>query len=90
MPHSQQAKKRLRQNEKERIYNRSVRSEIKTLTKSLARSVEEKNAEKANALFREISSKLDKAARRNVYHRNTAARRKSKAAAILNALGAQG
>lgn len=88
MAHSNQATKRHRQSEKRRIINKSVRSEIKSLTKNLAESVAAKNAEAAGALFRKVVSELDKAAKRNIYHRNSVARKKSKAAAIFNRLAA--
>ena len=88
MAHSNQAKKRLRQSEKQRLYNKSLRSEIKTLTKTLIQSVEEKDLETASAVFRKVVSRLDKAVKVHVYHKNTAARRKSKAAALHRSLSA--
>ena len=88
MPHSNQARKRLRQNEKHRIYNKSIRSEVRTLTKTLAAHVEEKQAEAAAETLRLLMSKLDKATKSNVYHRNTAARRKAKVAALFGTLQA--
>lgn len=86
MPHTQQAKKRLRQDEKRRIQRRSLRREISTLTKRFAAHVEDNEREEAEATFRAIASKLDKAAKRGVYHKNTVARRKSQAALRLQAL----
>jgi small subunit ribosomal protein S20 len=90
MAHSTQARKRIRQNEKRRIYNRSFRNEIKSLTKRFSESVAAKNHQAAGELFRMVVSKLDKAAKKNVYHRNSVARKKSKAAALLHRLGAAG
>ena len=86
MAHSKQAKKRMRQNEQRRIRNKSVRSEIKTLTKSLVEKVQAKDAEAAQALLRKVTSKLDKAAKTNIYHRNSVARRKSKIASLVNGM----
>ena len=77
MPHSAQAKKRLRQAEKRNVYNRSAKNEIKTLTKRLDSLIAEGNKEAAEALYKQIVSKMDKAARRHIYHRNTVARKKS-------------
>jgi small subunit ribosomal protein S20 len=88
MPHSNQARKRLRQNEKLRVHNKSIRSEVRTLTKALAAHVEEKEAEAAGKTLRLLMSKLDKATKKNVYHRNTAARRKAKVAALFGTLQA--
>lgn len=87
MPHTNQAKKRLRQDEKRRLYSRGVRREIKTLTKRFVAHVEDNERDEAEELFRAIVSKLDKAAKRKVYHKNTVARRKSQVARLLGALG---
>ncbi len=84
MPHSASAKKRVRQNEKRRIYNKSLKSEIKTRSKTLAEAVEAKDVEKSKALFRVVVSKIDKARKNNILHRNKAARLESKLARLLN------
>jgi small subunit ribosomal protein S20 len=86
MPHSAQARKRVRQSEKLRIRNKSVRSEIKTLTKALQEKVAAKDVEGAKALFRKVVSTLDKAAKVNVYHRNATARKKSQAARLVQSI----
>ncbi len=86
MAHSAQARKRSRQSDKARIRNKSVRNEIKTLTKTLNEKVSAKDVEGARALFQSVVAKLDKAARSHVFHRNTAARQKSKAARLLNTI----
>ncbi len=86
MAHSAQARKRSRQSDKARIRNKSVRNEIKTLTKTLNEKVSAKDVEGARALFQSVVAKLDKAARGHVFHRNTAARQKSKAARLLNTI----
>ena len=83
MPHSKQAKKRMRQNEKHRIRNKSIRSEIKTLTKALTEKVKTDDAEGAETLFRKVTSKLDKAVKSHVFHKNAVARRKSKIATAV-------
>ena len=77
MPHSAQAKKRLRQNIKLNLRNRSVKSEIRTLIKTLLGHVQAGEKAAAQALYPELMSKLDKAARHHVYHRNAVARKKS-------------
>lgn len=86
MAHSAQARKRARQSEKARIKNKSVKNEIKTLTKTLEEKVTAKDAEAARALFQKVVSKIDKAAKRRIYHPNTAARQKSKVAVLVNTL----
>lgn len=88
MPHSAQARKRVRQSEKQRIRNKSVRNEIKTLTKRLQEKVTASDAAGAQDLFRTVISKLDKAAKNHVYHKNMAARYKSRMTLLVNRLAA--
>ena len=88
MPHSAQARKRVRQSEKLRIRNKSVRNEIKTLTKALHEKVTAKDAEGARALFRKVVATLDKAVKARIYHRNSVARKKSQAARLVGSLQA--
>jgi len=77
MPNNASSEKRRRQNEKRNLKNRSVKSEIKTLTKKLMTAVEKKDKDTATAVLRTTQAKLDKAAKVGVMHRNTVARRKS-------------
>jgi small subunit ribosomal protein S20 len=88
MAHSKQALKRVRQSEKARIQRKSQRSEIKSIAKQLSELVAKKDADSAKALLRKALSKLDKAAKVHVYHRNAAARRKSKLARLVNSVAA--
>ena len=87
MAHSLSAKKRIRQNEKARLANRSAKREIKTLAKKLAEFVDEKSVDEDKALCPTLISRLDKAAKRHIYHKNTIARQKSQATRLLNSLG---
>ncbi len=84
MPHSVSARKRVRQNLKRRVKNKSVRSEIKTWVKKLEAAIAGKDTALARKYFLTATKKLDKAARAGVYHRNTIARKKS---AIARSLG---
>lgn len=69
--------KRNRQNEKARLRNKAVRSELKTRTKR-ALSAAEQGAENSEAMTREAVKRIDMAASKGVIHKNTAARRKSR------------
>jgi small subunit ribosomal protein S20 len=80
------AEKRQRQSEVRRLRNRKVRSEVRTEVKKFLEVVESKNKEKAGAAYRSCQKLIDSAARKGVYHRNTAARKKSRLGAKLNAL----
>ena len=84
MAHCKQALKRIRQSEKRRIQGKSVRNEIKTLVKRITDLVTQKDGTQARALLGSALSKLDKAAKAHVYHRNAADRRKSSLARLVN------
>ncbi len=69
--------KRNKQNERRRVKNKAVRSELKTRTKA-ATTAAEQGAENADELARLAIKRLDKAAAKGVIHKNQAARRKSR------------
>jgi len=75
--------KRNRQNVKRNLANRKVRSEIQTRTKTAMALIDEGSSDAEKAVV-EAVKRIDKAARRGVLHKNTAARRKSKLARLLN------
>jgi small subunit ribosomal protein S20 len=79
--------KRNRQNEKARIANKAVRSELKTRTKA-AVSAAERGAENGEEALRLAIKRLDKAASSGVIHKNQAANRKSRLMRRINALSA--
>ncbi len=67
--------KRNRQNEKRRLRNRAVRSELRTREQAaLAAAGSESEAE----AIRQTIKRIDKAAAKGVIHKNTAARKKSR------------
>ena len=69
--------KRNRQNEKRRIRNKGVRSEMRTRTKA-ALSTAEAGGDAAADAMRIALKRIDKAAAKGVIHKNQAARRKSR------------
>lgn len=69
--------KRNRQNEKRRVRNKAVRSELKTRTKTALAAASE-GRDDVEELARLAIKKLDKAASKGVIHKNQAARRKSR------------
>lgn len=77
MPTTNSAKKRLRQSEKRRKQNRSLRSEIRTRTKQL---LEADSVEAAREQLPDLYRLLDRAAGKDVIHENKAARKKSQIA----------
>jgi small subunit ribosomal protein S20 len=74
--------KRNRQNEKRRVRNKAVRSELRTRTKA-AVSAAETGAENAAEAERLAMKRIDKAATKGVIHKNAAARKKSRLAKRL-------
>ena len=69
--------KRNRTNEAARERNKAVRSAVKTRTKHAERAATE-GAEDAAELTKQAIRSIDRAARKGVFHRNAAARRKSR------------
>jgi len=90
MAHSLSAKKRVRQNVKNRSRNRWRKRRIKDQVKQFLRAVHDGDAERAAEEYRQTTKTLDKIAATGTIHKNTAARRKSRLAKRLNRLsGAQ-
>ncbi|MBN4072060.1 30S ribosomal protein S20 [bacterium AH-315-F18] len=86
MPNSNQANKRVRQNEKAREHNRAIKSNMKTHIKRVESAIDDKAADVAQTEFVLAAQKIDKAAQKNIIHRNNAARKKSRLAQKINAL----
>jgi len=86
VPHTLSAKKRLRQNEKRRIRNKSIRTAVKTQIKKVRAAIEAGNVEEAKAQFLKAVKMLDKAVTKGVYHKNTSSRLKSRLAQKVNTL----
>jgi small subunit ribosomal protein S20 len=69
--------KRNKQNEKARLRNKAVKSELKTYVRKFREAADAGNAEAAETAMRAASVKLDKAVSKGVIHQNQAANRKS-------------
>ncbi|EEH63941.1 ribosomal protein S20 [Gleimia coleocanis DSM 15436] len=72
--------KRIKTNEKRRIRNKAVKSELKTFVRRVREAIVAGDREAAEAALRLAGKKLDKAASKGVIHRNQAANRQSKLA----------
>ncbi len=79
--HSQ--KKRILRSERERLENRRYTSTIKTHFRSLESLADSGDAAAATTAHRDLVSTIDKAVKRGALHRNTGARKKSRAAHVL-------
>jgi small subunit ribosomal protein S20 len=69
--------KRNATNEKRRLRNKSVKSELKTAVRAFREAAASGDKDKTEAALRAASRKLDKAASKGVIHKNQAANRKS-------------
>jgi small subunit ribosomal protein S20 len=70
------ARKRIKQNERRRLRNRGIRSQVRSAVKD-ARAVEPTQAAQGRDAVRDAIRTIDKAVSRGILHRNTAARKKS-------------
>ena len=73
-------KKRILTNEKRRVRNQSVKSELKTYVRRVREAIDAGDKAAAEEHLRKASRKLDKAVSKGVIHKNQAANRKSKLA----------
>jgi small subunit ribosomal protein S20 len=78
--------KRARQSEARKLKNRSVKSRLKTLNKTVEQEATSKNSDSAQAALKEAISATDKAARKGIIHKNTASRRVSRLTKIVNSM----
>jgi small subunit ribosomal protein S20 len=76
--------KRNRQNEKRRIRNKGIRSEINSRVKTAVKNAEEGAGESED--LQEAVKRIDKAVSKGIMHKNTAARRKSRLSKKLNSI----
>jgi len=70
--------------ERKRVYNKPVRSSLKTQVKAAKSVIESKDLEKAEQAVNAAVSALDRAAQKKVIHRNCAGRQKSRLMAKLH------
>ena len=75
-------KKRILRSERERTENRLLTSTVKTYFRRLESAVEGGEDDTIAAEHRALVSRIDKAVQKDAMHRNTAARKKSRAARI--------
>ncbi len=74
--------KRIHRAERERLENRRYTSTIKTYFRRLEAAVDSGDAGAADTEHKELVSQIDRAVKRGALHRNTGARKKSRAARL--------
>jgi small subunit ribosomal protein S20 len=77
--------KRIHLSERERLENRRRTSKVKTYFRRLERAVESNDRDAIEAEYRALVSSIDKAAEHDALHRNSAARKKARAARLRKA-----
>jgi small subunit ribosomal protein S20 len=82
MPNSKQSIKRMKTDEKRRVMNKTLATSMKTAVKKVMSA---EDAATAAAALPIAMKKIDKAAKANVIHDNTAARKKAQLAKIVKA-----
>jgi small subunit ribosomal protein S20 len=76
--------KRIRTNERARLRNQSVKSELRTAVRGLREAIDAGEKDKAAELLAVTNRKLDQAASKGVIHKNQAANKKSALTVALN------
>ena len=88
MANSPQAKKRARQNDVARKHNTGLRSMVRTYLKKVDAAIEAGDAKLAQAAYDQAVPVLDRMADKGLYHKNKAARHKSRMNTKIKALAA--
>ncbi len=86
MANSPQAKKRARQANVSRVRNASQRSMVRTYIKKVIAAIEAGDKAVATAAYAEMVPVLDRMADKGIFHKNKAARYKSRLSAQVKAL----
>lgn len=87
MANTKQAKKRIRQAEKHRTHNASMRSMFRTAIKKVYTAIATGDQKSAETSFNEAVPVLDKMAKKGIIHKNKAARHKSRLNAQVKKMG---
>lgn len=83
MPQHKSSIKRVRQDKKKRLHNRTLRSKMRTLYKSVLRTETKEEGESA---LKEAVSYIDRMAVKGIVHKNNAANKKSRLVKHVNKL----
>jgi small subunit ribosomal protein S20 len=86
MANTAQARKRARQSLARRDHNFALRTQFRTAIKNVLKAVQAGDKEAAKLVFVSAQSTIDKIARKGIFHKNKAARHKSKLSAKIKAM----
>ncbi len=88
MANHKSAIKRARQNELQRLRNKGDRTKVKSIVKDLRSSVGEASGEETQVKLNAAQSIIDKASKKGVLHKRTAARKISRLTKLANSTSA--
>ena len=77
MAHSKQAKKRIKTSEEKRLHNKAIASRMRSAIKQVLTAATSGDVDGAKKALPGAMRQIDKAAKTNIIHSRTAARRKS-------------
>jgi small subunit ribosomal protein S20 len=93
MANTKSSEKRIKINERNRLENRTYKGNIKSTIKNYLTTLKiyensqtPENRQKVEELLKTAYSQIDKATKKNVFHKNKAARKKSQLAGYLKAI----
>ena len=86
MANSSSARKRARQNERNRQHNAAQRSYVRTMIKKVVNAVEAGDKKAAEDAYRDAIPAIDRSVSKGIMHRNKAARHKSRLGQHVRAL----
>ena len=84
MANIKSAKKRILVNKAKADRNKAIKSGVKTAVKKVLAAVEAGDKEAAKSALLDATSTIDKATKKGVYHKNTAARKVSRLTVAVN------
>ena len=84
MANHKSALKRARQNELRRLRNKATKTRVKSIVKEVRSSVREASSEDVTVKLTAAQATIDKAAKKGVIHKKTAARKISRLTKLTN------
>ena len=88
MANHKSALKRARQNELRRLRNKATKTRIKSIVKDVRSSIGEISGDEGMLKLNAAQSEIDKAAKKGVIHKRTAARKISRLTKLINSTSA--
>ena len=86
MANIKSAKKRILVTQTKTARNKAIKSKVKTYIKKVEAAVAANDAAEAKSAFTVAISEIDKAAKKGIYHKNTAARKVSRLTKAVNSI----